>query len=104
MRPGARIRTREASIQEPSALLSTGFAGVLGTLRVAAVKVGLGELLGLAGSSAPAQALARAALAGLLGVGGGDPARGPVHDVTQRAVLRKGAKAGILVERRRLWR
>jgi hypothetical protein len=70
MRPGARIRTREASIQEPSALLSTGFAGVLGTLRVAAVKVGLGELLGLAGSSAPAQALARAALAGLLGVGG----------------------------------
>ena len=84
----ARQFPQLTSIQEPSALLSTGFAGVwavqwgpptrqsvlvvagvLGALLVAAVNVGLGGLLGLAGSSAPAQELARAALAGLLGVG-----------------------------------
>jgi hypothetical protein len=84
----ARQFPQLTSIQEPSALLSTGFAGVwavqwgpptrrsvlvvagtLGALLVASVNVALGGFLGLAGSSAPALELSRAALAGLLGVG-----------------------------------
>ena len=84
----ARQFPQLTSIQEPGALLSTGFAGVwavqwgpptrhsvlvvagiLGALLVASVNVTLGGYLGLAGSSSPALELARAALAGLLGVG-----------------------------------
>ncbi|HSE65519.1 MAG TPA: hypothetical protein VLB12_00945, partial [Gemmatimonadales bacterium] len=44
-------------------------AGIMGAVLVAAVNVALGGYLGLAGSSAPVLELARAALAGLLGVG-----------------------------------
>jgi hypothetical protein len=84
----ARQFPQLTSIQEPGALLSTGFvgvwavqwgpptrnsvlivAGILGALLVAMVDLALGGFLGLPGPASPGMDLARAALAGLLGVG-----------------------------------